>query len=648
MSQLSRHHVIWGAGVRLFRNLSFVGKAALISAAFLLVVAQLSVVFVRATGESIAAARSEQQGIVHVRAIVELLAQAQELRRLALAGGGKPDAALQQQLQRVQAGLAALDRLDAGGMDLAEAQKFVKEAFTPLTQPAGDREDAFNRADDFVQQLMRLMTTVADRSSLSLDPDAGSYHLMMAVTHDTVDVQRRLGRLRDLGSDALAAGGELPPLHARILAGDSYVLYGALEELFGRYERAVAAEPELAARLDFQEALKPVNTLLRATRKGLLGREGATGDAAAYAAAGQAATASIAALNQRSAEALDGLIGRRVEQLQRTRNLQLMLAAAILLVAAYGFVCFYLATRSGMEEVTLHIDAMARGDLSTDPVPTGRDEAAALMASIRHMQGSMRQLIGEVRGCAEEIVATSAEVASGAEDLSQRTEKSAGSLQQTASAMEQIAATVQNTAQRADQSAALGRENARVAGEGGEVIAQVVSTMHEIRSSSTRIADITGVIDGIAFQTNILALNAAVEAARAGEHGRGFAVVASEVRALAQRSGQAAREIRSLVTASAERTAEGERIVGQAGETMSRLVANAQSMSTLLAEVSAASGEQTRGVGEVGRAVADLDQDTQRNSALVEQTNAAATTMKQRAEELARTAERFTLERAPA
>ena len=643
MPDLFKHHGIWGPGVRMFRNMAFVSKASVISAIFLAVVAQLAFIYARSSGHAIEVSQRELRGVTHVHALVALLTEAQTLRRLSLAAKNRTDPALVQQLAKVEERLVEAEKLDLAALDLAEAHKFVRDAFTPLTKdlPA-DREDAYSRADEFVQQVMRLMATLADNSALSMDPDPDSYHLMLAGTQETLDMQRRLGRLRDLGADAIASAA-MPALHRNVLHGDSYVLYSALEQLFARYERIAKANPALGETLAFQDAFKPVNLFMRTVRKGALAEGGPTGDAAAFANAGQAAMDSIAGLNERSVVALRGLIEQRVAALERARHIQLCLAAAGLLIAAYFFYSFYLVTRGGMREVTRHIDAMAKGDLSASPKPWGGDEAAELMLSIRHMQDSMRQLIGDVRGCADAIVSTSAQVASGAEDLSARTEKSASSLQQTASAMDQIAATVQGTAQRTDESATLGRENARVAGVGGEVIGQVITTMQGIQTASRKIADITGVIDAIAFQTNILALNAAVEAARAGEQGRGFAVVASEVRSLAQRSAAAAREIKTLVTASAEQTEQGTRIVGSAGETMARLVTNAKAMSSLLAEVSSAAGEQTRGVAEVGRSVAELDQDTQRNAALVEETTAAAMSMKSRAEELARTADRFVL-----
>ena len=641
LAEMFRYHGFWAIGVRMFRNMNFMSKAAAISAVFLVVVAQLAFIFVRATNQSIHASERELVGVSQVRELAALVDQAQSLRRSIFAGA-KQAPAVSEQLAKVGRQLDRVEALLASDPGQAEASKFARNAFTPLKTALEDREEAFSRADEFVQQLLRLTASVADLSSLAQDPDPDSYHLMLASTQETLQALRLLGRLRDLGSDAVATA-TLTPFQRRIIEGDSYVMYTQLELLFARYERVVKTNPALAEILTFEDAFKPVNSFMRAVRKGPLADAAPVGDEAAFAAAGQAAMDSMTALTARSFSALAGLIEARIQAQQLARNIQLALAVAGLLIAGYFFYCFYLVTRGGMREVTRHIDAMARGNLSTSPRPWGKDEAAALMHSIIAMQTSMRDLIGQVRDCAAVIVTASSEVSAGANDLSERTEKAASSLQQTASAMETISATVKHTAARSDESAALGHENSRVAGHGGEVIAQVVTTMQGIDTSSRKIGEIIGVIDGIAFQTNILALNAAVEAARAGEQGRGFAVVASEVRALAQRSAGAAREIKVLITTGAEQTAQGTRVVRSAGETMNQLVRNAQTMSGLLADLSAAATEQNRGVTEVSAAVAQLDHDTQRNAALVEQTSAAALSMRQRADELMATAERFTL-----
>ncbi|GAA0740272.1 methyl-accepting chemotaxis protein [Ideonella azotifigens] len=269
------------------------------------------------------------------------------------------------------------------------------------------------------------------------------------------------------------------------------------------------------------------------------------------------------------------------------------------------------------------------------------DEVTALVTELQGMQAMLARLVGEVQQASEQIGTASREVATGNLDLSQRTEQTASNLQQTASAMEQLTGTVQQSAESARQANALAGSATSVAARGGEVVGQVVTTMNSISASSRKIADIIGVIDGIAFQTNILALNAAVEAARAGEQGRGFAVVASEVRSLAQRSAGAAREIKSLIGASVESVESGARLVQNAGETMGEIVSSVQRVDHIIREISHAASEQSTGIGEIGRSVNQLDQMTQQNAALVEESAAAAQSLKDQAQRLADVTARF-------
>jgi len=276
---------------------------------------------------------------------------------------------------------------------------------------------------------------------------------------------------------------------------------------------------------------------------------------------------------------------------------------------------------------------IADGDLTytanTAPVAT------SLMGELARTQARLQELIAEVRASTGSINTASAEIASGNQDLSARTEATASNLQQTASSMEQLTGTVRQSAESAQQASRLATTAADVAQRGGTAVADVVNTMREIDASSHKIADIIGVIDGIAFQTNILALNAAVEAARAGEQGRGFAVVASEVRSLAQRSAAAAKEIKILIDTSVEKVQTGSRQVADAGATMQEIVASVRRVSDIVGEITASASEQSQGIGQVNAAVTQLDQMTQQNAALVEQSTAAAESLKDQAARLA-------------
>ncbi len=277
--------------------------------------------------------------------------------------------------------------------------------------------------------------------------------------------------------------------------------------------------------------------------------------------------------------------------------------------------------------------AVAEGDLST-AIALKRGDTDSLLAWLSNMQTGLSRAVSDVRKGSDYVSHASQEIASGNQDLSSRTEQQASELQQTAATMEQLGTTVRHNADSARQASQLAHSASEVAVQGGEVVGRVVQTMKGINESSRKISDIIGVIDAIAFQTNILALNAAVEAARAGEQGRGFAVVAAEVRNLAQRSAEAAKEIKGLIGASVDRVEQGSALVDQAGTTMQEVVASIRRVSDIVSEISAASAEQSSGVAQVGQAITRMDQGTQQNAALVEQSAAAADSLKQQAEQL--------------
>jgi methyl-accepting chemotaxis protein len=322
---------------------------------------------------------------------------------------------------------------------------------------------------------------------------------------------------------------------------------------------------------------------------------------------------------------------------ERALGLQLLMGFALLAIAC-GTALAVSITRSisrPLQSAARSAEAIATGDLMQRFETTRRDEIGQLLGALQRMQDGLRDTVRQIRQSTDGIGTASGEVATGSQDLSVRTEQTASSLQQTASTMEQITVTVRQSTDSAAQASQLASSASGVARRGGEVVTQVVATMDEISASSKKIADIIGTIDGIAFQTNILALNAAVEAARAGEQGRGFAVVAGEVRNLAQRSAEAAKEIKALIGSSVERVETGSRLVSEAGSTMAEIVTSVQRVTDIIAEVAAAAGEQSNGLTLVNRAVTDLDRMTQQNAALVEESAAAAESLKDQARALA-------------
>ncbi|HLO93549.1 MAG TPA: methyl-accepting chemotaxis protein [Burkholderiaceae bacterium] len=333
----------------------------------------------------------------------------------------------------------------------------------------------------------------------------------------------------------------------------------------------------------------------------------------------------------------DGAASSYTEAKSTYSTVRITLIVLLVLQLVAGALVAAFLTRNTVDPLQRMVsvaERVAGGDLGVDVDTSRRDEFGRLATALEDMRQSLNRSIGTVRISAESIAMSSSEVAAGSSDLSARTEQMASSLEETSATMQTLSETVRQNADATRQASSLAREASTVAEQGGEVVGRVVGTMEEINTSSRRISDIIGVIDGIAFQTNILALNAAVEAARAGEQGRGFAVVASEVRSLAQRSAEAAREIKALIGTSVDKVDAGTRLVAEAGQTMQELVQAVQRVSHIIEDISRATQEQSTSLSEVGQAVTRLDEVTQQNAALVEESSAAAESLRDQAANL--------------
>jgi methyl-accepting chemotaxis protein len=376
--------------------------------------------------------------------------------------------------------------------------------------------------------------------------------------------------------------------------------------------------------------------------------------------------AAEATLKNRMLPAADAYVGAMMElhgheeqlALRRTGELRAAVRSAFVVLAllaaaslAIGIAGALLITRSVTRPLREAVDAaraIAANDLSQAMESHRGDELGDLLRALGRMQDALRDIVGQVRSSTDSISTASAEIATGNHHLSARTEQTAANLQQAAASMEQLTGTVRQSADSARQANQLAASAAEVAARGGDVVSRVVATMDDIHASSKKIVDIIGVIDGIAFQTNILALNAAVEAARAGEQGRGFAVVAGEVRILAQRAAEAAREIKALIGASVGKVESGSQLVADAGRTMQEIVGSVQRVTDIIGEITAAAAEQSDGIGQVNNSVTHLDKMTQQNAALVEESAAAAHSLREQAGRLASVVGSFRLDSLPA
>ncbi|MBS0509259.1 MAG: chemotaxis protein [Proteobacteria bacterium] len=472
---------------------------------------------------------------------------------------------------------------------------------------------------------------------------------------------------RYIGTEQAAAAG-LSELYAQglqsgqalrniVLDPANTKAYDNLKASHQAFDKAYEATLALARGTPMEAALLPIKQL-RAAQVAIQGqvRDQARSDPAAAAQAlNSLETPAWRALRSALLQQIEGARAtadevHRSTQAQAERMQRIAAAVALFAALAAAALTVVMVRTLRLElggepaEARRALGRVAEGDLSA---AAEHDAPHGLMAELVRMRASLRGLVTQVHGAAVEITHASSEIAQGNADLSGRTESQASALEETAASMEQLGATVRQNADNARAANQLALTASTVAARGGEVVSQVVDTMKGINDSSSKIADIIGVIDGIAFQTNILALNAAVEAARAGEQGRGFAVVAGEVRSLAQRSAEAAKQIKELITASVERVRQGTGQVDQAGATMSEVVTAIRRVTDIMGEISAASGEQSAGVAQVGEAITQMDQATQQNAALVEESAAAAEALKRQAQELLAAISQFRLAENP-
>ncbi|MFG6446734.1 methyl-accepting chemotaxis protein [Roseateles sp. BYS180W] len=599
--------------------------------------------------ESHTAARSELDGIPAAATLLRL-SQSAVQQRVATArqlGGaaapGLPDAAataalwesLPAQVQSMDADGAMANKIKAAQADWAKLQQ-------ALAQKKLNAAQSDEHHTQLTDQLNTLLDMLGDRSGMALDPEAGSYYTIVATLIALPQLSDHLARARN-NSAALAGNPAAEPLRQALYA-DARMIGLFADQAYGALDKAILALPDTAPRLQAarEQGQKSAQSALALLKQQLEAEPGRAATPSTDTALGEAIGRQTALMDL----GLQELRTTLQERTQASRRDLILLVAAVVGFGSLALLVMWQVahhTRAALTEASRVAQAVADGDLTVRISRHSQDETGQVLRTLQHMIEVLGRIVGQVRESSDTIATGSAEIATGNTDLSHRTEQQASNLQQTTNSMSEMSDSVTQSAQTAQQATQLASAASQAAERGGEVVQRVVATMGDISASSRRIADITGVIDSIAFQTNILALNAAVEAARAGEQGRGFAVVASEVRSLAQRSAEAAREIKSLIGASVEKVDAGSQLVGDAGSTMTDIVAQVKRVSDLITEIGAASHQQSVGIGEVNEAVSQLEQVTQQNAALVEESAAAADSLSRQAAKLSELVDMFKL-----
>ncbi|KQW52128.1 MULTISPECIES: methyl-accepting chemotaxis protein [unclassified Roseateles] len=633
--------------VSLMRRLPMAHKFFIVCLCFAVPLLYLLVALAGDRSDARAFSAKELVGVAQVRQVSSLLNAAMVLRGTSIGLSAKApgaearrDEALAKfdaQAQSLEAEINAAQDVLKLAPGLAAARD---KARALVALGAAEPEAAITAGYALTDTLQTLIEQASSESNLALDPDADTYYLMLTVTDALPRLQDAIGRMRALGAAAAQLGtppsGVLQRLHQADTLTEEY-----LTRLSSALGRVAAANPDAVKGLDLQLAER-----IRKDFRGQFGQAFVLGEApkvdpAAWFALG---TAQIAATDklQRAAEArLAELVEVRVERLTRGLWMAVALAISFAAVAGYALVSYYLASRSTCAELGRRIEALGAGDLSETPALAGRDEVVLATNAMREAVMRLSRLVHEVRSGAEHISTSATQISGANQDLSARGNAMASVVEQTSASTGVLEQTVGHNMSSAREAHGLVQGAADLAGRGGAIVQRAVSSMEEITASSRRIGDIIQVIDSIAFQTNILALNAAVEAARAGEQGRGFAVVAGEVRSLAQRSAEAAKEIKTLINNSIETIHQGGAYVSQAGGSMGEIVQAIHRVAAIVGDISSQSSSQADQIRQLAAAIREVDSTTQQNAALVEETAASASLLEDRAGQLRDAAARF-------
>nr|WP_276313408.1 methyl-accepting chemotaxis protein [Pararobbsia silviterrae] len=629
----------------LFSRLTLPTKFCMLGVLALALIAWPTALFVLGSNATIAAKHREHAGMATMRAMVRLLEDVQQ-HRLAVtrklmssdAADEKARADVAKHIdQDIDAVGGALQRL--GNASVSSDWDKIVAAWHTLRGRAEagslDASRSFDLHTAIVRSVLQFNGRLLDAYGFSTDSDLDSLALAQSGLVDLPSLTEEFNRLRATGRIVLTRKSSTPVENFTLMSASDRAAE-QLASFKGNGDKLTSANATLGGTLAAQtDALATsMQAVLTSTKDTIIKATSLDANANDYAASvTHVIDAQYAAIDA-SLSALDALLD---QQSGSARHKQIGLLGGIVLcviVAAAIALAVIRSITGPIGEAVAVAERVAAGDLTGTIEVSGKNETAQLLRALNAMNGDLRALVASVRGSANSIADAASEIAAGNAHLSERTEEQAASLEETASSLEELTSTVRQNSDNARHASELSERASDVAARGGAAVNSVVSTMREISESAGRIGEITGVIDSIAFQTNILALNAAVEAARASEHGRGFAVVAAEVRALAQRSANAAKEIKTLIQDSMTRIAEGARQAGEAGTTVDDAVTQISRLTSIMNEIAGASAEQTTGIEQVNVAVTRMDDVTQQNAALVEEASAATTAMADQARRL--------------
>jgi methyl-accepting chemotaxis protein len=638
--------------IALMQRLRLLPKFTLICLVFLLPLLLVTAMLMQELHKSIARTEQEQRGVAYIGQLQEITRLTQQLRAQEhLRRASTANAAPAPQREAISQRMRQLDafQADAGSVAALPEWQALRKQWESLLQRQGtlDARDSFAQHSALVADMARLTTLVADRSNLSLDPEVQTYYLIAAFLKTFPDIAESLSVIAGRGA-AFIDTGLLEANEDQLLNATAMIARHDLERVPAQFDAVFRNTPQLKPALQAQLGAVPAAlAFLERARNEVTNSYNQT-SGKQFNGDGNQAIDGLYGFSSASAKVLDQLLAERIARDGLRRNLMLAAVLAVAALAAYLFAGFYSSFARDIGHLRGAVQSAAAGDLTQRISSRGSDEIGGLVNAFGAMTAALATLVAGIRSGAGAIAGATDALAEGNATLSHHTSSQAAALADTVASMQQLTSTVQRGAAHAQRGHELIVSASGLAQRGGQTVGAVVETMASIRSSSSRIVDIIGVINGIAFQTNILALNAAVEAARAGEQGRGFAVVAGEVRNLAQRSAAAALEIKQLIGDSVAQVEAGSALVNVAGSTMDEVVQAVREAAAVIEQISAAEAGQSADIAQVGTALARIDQMTGQNAALVHQASDGSQRLHAETAQLEQAVSRFRLERGDA